>query len=90
MAPDEAHPASSAAAFDTAVDVLAQLIGHGQSIVSGSTATSVGVPVEQWQERVDRWVGLRNNLEPGDTDTIRAVLDDEALMLRRIRDATGE
>lgn len=90
MVSDEVQPDGSDAAFETAVDVLAQLIGHGQSIVSGSTETSDGVPVEQWQTRVDHWVGLRNGLEPGDTEAIQAVLDGEALMLRRIRDATGE
>ena len=91
MATDSEQPMGQAA-FESALDVLAELIGHGQAIISeesGSTEGDASV-LDVWRDRVDRWVQVRSDLEPGDNDRIRAVLETDAPFLRSLRDVIDE
>lgn len=80
------------AAFESALDVLAQLIGHGQAVISEESAGAQpdAAVIDVWRERVERWVQVRSDLEPSDNETIRTVLEIDGPFLRTVRDAISE
>ncbi|MEW2417543.1 hypothetical protein AB0953_28025 [Streptomyces sp. NPDC046866] len=63
-------------------DVLLQLIGHAAGQVGAGEVDAD----REWAEKRDRWAALLNTLDPRDADSVQAVLNREAPVLKSIRE----
>jgi hypothetical protein len=79
-------PLGESAAFETALDVLGQLIGYGSNLIADEQAKPHPdqALIRGWRTRLDDWVIRRRELDPRDSAAVGRALDQDAALLRSI------
>ena len=82
-------PAGEAAAYEAALDILAQLIGLAANRISEEEAKGSPdtVEIERWRLRRDAWAARRRGLDPRASPAIHEVLEQDAAFLRSLIEA---
>ncbi len=82
-------PHGEAAAYEAALDVLAQLVGLAANRISEEEAkpSPDAVEIERWRRRRDAWAARRRGLDPRASPAVHEVLDQDAAFLRSLIEA---
>jgi hypothetical protein len=85
------HQQSEAAGFEAAVDILDQLIGYASRKIDEERAKPAANPdrVHRWTSQRDAWAATRRDLDPRDTDAVRAVLEHDGATLQSVVGGIG-
>jgi hypothetical protein len=84
-------PQGEAAGFEAAVDILDQLIGYASKKIDEERAKHApdSDRVHHWTSQRDAWAATRRELDPRDSDAVRAVLDRDGATLQALVGGIG-
>lgn len=76
---------SPAAAFETARDILSELVAIAAARLDAASGRPADAGADNWRGRRDEWLAELETLQPGDSDAVTAVLQSCGPLLARLR-----